>query len=326
MSGGVDDVDFGRLSFGAASLGNLYKEISDEQAYATLQAAWDEGIRSFDTAPHYGLGLSERRIGAFLATKPRDEFVLSTKVGRLLVPNPDPRGAELLDTDGFIVPADVVRRFDPSEEGIRRSLEESLQRLGLDRVDILYLHDPDVYDLDRGLREGLPALAAVRDEGLVRGVGVGVNSAEVAARAVREGDLDVVLIAGRYTLLNQTAAADLLPVAVERGVRIVNGAPYNSGILAAETVPDDAHYDYGRVPAEVLDKARRIQAVCAEFGVSLPAAALRFAARGPQVATVLVGMGSASRVRENVARMAADIPEELWAALAERGLTSTSVG
>ncbi|MGN6126030.1 MAG: aldo/keto reductase [Humibacter sp.] len=322
MSGGVDDVVFGRLSFGAASLGNLYKEITDEQAHETLQAAWDAGIRSFDTAPHYGLGLSERRLGAFLATKPRDEFVLSTKVGRLLVPNPDPKGADQLDTDGFVVPADVVRRFDPSEEGIRRSLDESLQRLGLDRVDILYLHDPDVYDLDRGLREGLPALAAVRDEGLVRGVGVGVNSAEVAARAVREGDLDVVLIAGRYTLLNQSAAADLLPVAGERGVRIVNGAPYNSGILAAETVPDDAHYDYGRVPAEVLDKARRIQAVCAEFGVSLPAAALRFAARGPQVATVLVGMGSASRVRENVARMAARIPEELWAALAERGLVA----
>ena len=177
----------GSLGFGAASIGNLFRPVSDEHADAALAAAWGGGIRSFDTAPHYGLGLSERRLGAFLRARPRDEFVISTKVGRVLDPNPDFADGDDMQS-GFAVPDRAVRRFDPSEAGIRRSLEESLARLGLDRIDIAYLHDPDVYDLDRGLAEGLPALAKLRDEGVVGAIGIGTNSADAAARAVREGD------------------------------------------------------------------------------------------------------------------------------------------
>lgn len=307
-------IAFGPLSYGAAPLGNLYREVSDEQAHDALQAAWDAGIRYFDTAPHYGLGLSERRLGAFLRGKPRDEFVVSTKVGRLLVPNPDDDGSGDLDRV-FKVPGDLMRRFDMTEAGIRRSLDESLERLGLDRVDIVYLHDPDVYDIDRGLREGLPALAALRDEGLVREVGVGTNSTAAAARAVREGDLDLVLIAGRYTLLEQPALDELFPVCAKGGVRVVSAAPFNSGLLATNELPADARYDYVSAPRAVLDRVRELAGVCASFGVELPAAALQFPGRNPVVATTLVGMASPDEVRQNVQRVSATIPDGLWEAL-----------
>src|SRR6218665_2605875 len=178
---GSEPIRFGRLGFGCASLGGLYHTVTDAEAQAALEAAWGGGIRYFDTAPHYGVGLSEERLGAFLRGRPRDEFIVSTKVGRVLEPNPHFHGESDI-AEGFMAPATRVRR----------SLEESLERMGLDRIDILFLHDPDVYDLDWGLREGLPALAKLRDEGLVREIGIGVNSVAVAARAVREGDLDLV--------------------------------------------------------------------------------------------------------------------------------------
>jgi D-threo-aldose 1-dehydrogenase len=307
-----------RLGYGAAPLGNLYHQVSDERARASLDAAWDGGIRYFDTAPHYGLGLSERRIGAFLREKPRDEFVISTKVGRLLEPNPAFAGGRDL-ADQYDVPDDLVRRFDPSEAGIRRSVEESLERLGLDRVDILYLHDPDVYDLDRGLREGLPALAKLREEGLVAAVGVGVNDAAAAARAVREGDLDLVMIAGRYTLLEQPALDELFPACEDRGTRIVAAAVFNSGLLARPVPPDDATYNYEAAPASVIEKARELARVCTAHGVELPAAALQFALRDPLVASVVVGSANPDSVRQNIERMNAPIPDELWAALAADG-------
>ena len=310
--------DLSPLGFGAASIGNLYREVSDERAHDALDAAWNGGIRYFDTAPHYGLGLSERRLGAFLRGKPRDEFVLSTKVGRLLEPNPEFAGGRDL-AHQFDVPDDHVRRFDPSEAGIRRSLEDSLERLGLDRVDILYLHDPDVYDLDRGLREGLPALAKLRDEGLVRQIGIGVNDAAVAARAVREGDLDLVMIAGRYTLLEQPALNELFPVCRERGVRVVAAAVYNSGLLASSTPAADATYNYSAAPAELVERARDIARICAEYDVELPAAALQFPLRDPIVASVVVGTANPDAVRQNLQRMGAPIPNALWSALAAGG-------
>ena len=308
-------ISFGPLAYGAAPLGNLYRAITDEQAHEALQAAWDAGIRYFDTAPHYGLGLSERRLGAFLSEKPRDEFVVSTKVGRLLVRNPDDDGSGDLDRV-FKVPGDLMRRFDMSEAGIRRSLDESLKRMGLDRVDIVYLHDPDVYGLERGLREGLPALTALRSEGVVREVGIGVNDTAAATRAVRDGDLDLVLIAGRYTLLEQSALLELFPACAERGVRVVSAAPFNSGLLATNEPSAGARYDYARAQDEVLARVRDLARVCTSFGVELPAAALRFPGRDPLVATTLVGMASADEVLQNVQRMRADLPDELWPALA----------
>jgi D-threo-aldose 1-dehydrogenase len=306
------------LGYGAASIGNLYRRVTDARARDALDAAWDGGIRYYDTAPHYGLGLSERRLGAFLREKPRDDFVISTKVGRLLEPNPAFAGGRDL-AHQFDVPDDLVRRFDASEAGIRRSLEESLERLGLDAVDILYLHDPDVYDLDGGLREGLPALAKLRDEGLARQVGIGVNDAAVAARAVREGDLDLVMIAGRYTLLEQPALHELFPACRERGVRIVAAAVYNSGLLASAEPAQNATYNYAAAPAELIERARAIAQICSEHDVELPAAALQFPLRDPLVSSVVVGTANPESVRQNIARMNTSIPESLWRALAAAG-------
>jgi D-threo-aldose 1-dehydrogenase len=309
----------GPLGFGAASIGNLYRRVTDEQADAALAAAWDGGIRYFDTAPHYGLGLSERRLGAFLTARPRDEYVISTKVGRVLDPNPDFAGGEDV-AHGFAVPDSTVRRFDPSEAGVRRSIEDSLERLGLDRIDIAYLHDPDVYDLDRGIAEGLPALARLRDEGVVGAIGIGTNDADAAARAVREGDLDLVMIAGRYTLLEQPALAELLPLCESRGVGVVAAAPYNSGLLATDEPGEGAHYDYGVVPDEVLRRARELAAACRRHGVTLPVAAIQYPLRHPAVRAVVVGSARPESVRENLDRAGTTVPEPVWAALRDEGL------
>ncbi|PYI69867.1 aldo/keto reductase [Arthrobacter livingstonensis] len=308
----------GRLGFGGAGIGNLYRAMDDAVAAATLGAAWNAGIRYFDTAPHYGLGLSERRLGAFLATKPRGEFFISTKVGRMLEPVENPSGAR--DGEGFVVPADTVRRWDPTEAGIRRSIEESLCRLGLDRIDIAYLHDPDVYDLSAGINQALPALEKLRAEGLVGDIGVGANSADALRDCILGADLDVIMLAGRYTLLEQPAATELLPLCVERGVGVANGGVYNSGLLARPVVPDDAHYNYVPAPAGILARAQALAACCGEFGVELPAAALQFALNHPAVCTVVVGASNAEQMAQTAQRMAADIPAGLWDTLVDRGL------
>ena len=319
MSTVVAPERLGPLGYGAASIGNLYREVSDAESDAALAAAWDGGIRYFDTAPHYGLGLSERRLGAFLGTRPRGDYVLSTKVGRVLDPNPDFAGGDDLATD-FAVPDTTVRRFDPSEAGVRRSIEDSLERLGLDRIDIAFLHDPDAYDLDRGLREGLPALAKLRDEGVVGAIGIGTNSADAAARAVREGDLDLVMIAGRYTLLEQPALSELLPLCEERGVGVVAAAVFNSGILATDTPGRTARYNYGAVPPDVLARAERLGDACRAAGVALPAAALQYPLQHPSVRSVVVGSARAADIRQNIERMQAILPNDFWAALRAEGL------
>ncbi|MEA5455493.1 aldo/keto reductase [Sinomonas sp. JGH33] len=311
-------LDFGSLGFGAAGIGNLYRAVDDDAAAATIDAAWQGGIRYFDTAPHYGLGLSERRLGAFLRGKPRGEFLVSTKVGRLLVPRANPDDAR--DDEGFDVPAAFRRVWDPSESGIRRSLEDSLARLGLDHVDILYLHDPDVFDLEAGITQALPAMLRLRDEGLVRAVGVGANSSKALAECVDRSELDVVMLAGRYTLLEQPALHDLLPACLERGVGVVNVGVYNSGLLARATVPDGANYNYAPAPPDILDRARRLARCCAEFGVKLPTAALHFSLRHPAVRTVVVGASNADQIEQNVARMRQTVPHELWGELRRRGL------
>ncbi len=311
----------GPLGFGAAPIGNLARPVSDDDAFAALSAAWEAGIRYFDTAPHYGLGLSERRLGEFLRTKPRDEFVVSTKVGRLLDPNPSYTGGDDL-AQGFAVPDRWVRRFEPSEGGIRRSLDDSLERMGLDRIDVLYLHDPDAYDLDRGLAQGLPALERLREEGAVGAVGIGTNSADAAVRAVREGELDLVMIAGRYTLLEQPAADELLPLCQGRGVGVVAAAPFNSGLLARDEPSADSSYDYGPVPAGILERARTLAAACRALGAALPTAALQFPLRHPAVRSVVAGSARAEAVRQNAERMSRSLPDAFWRNLAAWGFPS----
>lgn len=300
----------GKLGFGGAGIGNLYRSLPDGEALATVLAAWDAGIRYFDTAPHYGLGLSEQRLGAVLRDKPRDEFVISTKVGRVL----EPSSSGGRDPEGFDVPADRKRVWDFSEAGIRRSLEDSLERLGLDHVDIVYLHDADVHDLQAGISEGLPALERLRAEGMVKAIGVGLNSAEAALECVEAADLDLVMLAGRYTLLEQPGVP-LLDRCVERRTGVVNVGVYNSGLLARPDVPEDAHYNYEQAPRAVVERARALAAVCRDFGVELPTAALQFPLRHPAVVNVTVGASAPEQVTINARRMEEPIPEELWPAL-----------
>jgi D-threo-aldose 1-dehydrogenase len=326
ISAGARALQLGRLGFGGAGIGNLYRAMPDSQASAIVEAAWDAGIRYFDTAPHYGLGLSERRLGSVLQGKPRQDFVVSTKVGRLLAPkqgvlmgSAHTGDEKTRDPEGFDVPATSRRVWDFSERGIRQSIEESLERLGLDHVDIAYLHDADVHDLAAGIRYGLPALETLRSEGLVRAIGVGVNSAEAALACVEAANLDLVMLAGRYTLLEQPDVP-LLGRCMEKGTGVVNVGVYNSGLLARQDVPDDAHYNYGQAPLVQLGRAREIAGICASFGVELPTAALQFGLRHPAVVNVTAGATSPAQVRDNAARMAEAVPEELWTELSHRGL------
>jgi D-threo-aldose 1-dehydrogenase len=303
----VAEPELGPLGHGAANVGNLYRAMTDEDARAVLEAAWESGIRYFDTAPHYGLGLSERRLGAFLATKPRAEYVVSTKAGRLLRASPETAG-RLDDANQFAVPAALRRVWDFSADGIRASLEESLERLGLAEVDVLYLHDPDEHDLDADLATGVPALAALRDEGLVKAVGIGSKSTAALVAAVRTRMLDLVMVAGRYTLLEQ--ADEVVAACRETGVAIVAAAVFNSGLLS--TPRPGGRYEYGAVPPELLARAARLAEICERHGVTLPDAALQFPLREPAVRSVVVGAATPEQVRENARRMEVEIPEALW--------------
>jgi len=305
-----------RLGLGCAQLGNLYRAMSDETAHAIVDEAWAQGIRYFDTAPHYGLGLSERRVGAALAGRPRDEYVLSTKVGRLIEENPSYTGVER-DDEGFDVPADLVRRRDYSRDGVLRSLESSLARLDLDRIDIAFVHDCEDY-VEEALAGAIPALIDLRAQGVVRHVGLGMNFDKVLARFVRESDVDTIMLAGRYTLLEQPALDELLPLCVERGVRVMAAGVFNSGILA--TPSPGTTYNYEAAPAELVGKAQRIADVCVRFGVELPAAAIAFVAAHPAVDSVVLGASSVDQVRQNAARASAEVPPALWEALVEEGL------
>ena len=307
------------LGYGAAALGNLYRAIGDDEARALVDAAWAVGIRHFDVAPHYGLGLAESRLGQALATRPRSEYLLSTKVGRLLEPSPET--AHQLD-DSFVVPAGLRRVWDTSEAGLRRSLAASRERIGIDRVDIAYLHDPEENvpaggTLEGVLAEALPALARLREEGVVSAVGVGSKSTEALLAAVRTGLMDVAMVAGRYTLLEQPAAAELLPACLDLGVRVVAVGVYNSGALSQDVPRPDLPYEYGPMPPAVLDRIRRLANVCHRHGTTLPTAALQFPLRHPAVAGIVIGAQSADQVRQNADRYAAAVPEVLWAELAE---------
>lgn len=297
-----------RYGFGSAPIGNLYSPVSDDDAIASLQAAWDGGIRYFDTAPHYGLGLSERRLGSFLAERPRHEYSVSTKVGRLLVPNPSPVGSDL--ANGFAVADDLVRVFDFSASGVRASLEASLDRLGLDHVDIALIHDPDDH-LDQALDAAVPELIRMRDEGLVHAIGVGMNFVEPLRRFVRESDIDVVMVAGRWTLLDRSAAP-LLDECELAGVSVLSAAPFNSGLLASDEAIEDGTFDYAAAPDSIVQRARSIQEACRAADVPLLAAAIQFPLRHPAVGAVVAGMRQPAEVISDVAAARVSIPEAAW--------------
>ncbi|MER6562218.1 aldo/keto reductase [Streptomyces sp. NPDC001027] len=305
---GTTDVRVTELSFGAAGIGNLFRPVSDEAASAAVQAAWDAGVRTFDTAPHYGLGLSERRLGAALRGRDRDAYTLSTKVGRLLEPHPEGGGGDDL-AHGFAVPDTHRRVWDFSSDGVLRSLEASLDRLGLDRVDIALLHDPD-HHAEQALTEAYPALERLRGEGVVKAIGIGMNQCALPTRFLRETDIDVVLLAGRYTLLEQEGLAEVLPEADARGRSVIVGGVFNSGLLTDPS--PGAMYDYAPTPPHVLDRALRMQAVADRHGVPLRAAALHFPLGHPAVASVLSGARSATEVQDTVGQMRRTVPTALW--------------
>lgn len=312
---GRGGLQVGPHAFGSAPIGNSGSAVSDADAAGALAAAWECGVRYLDTAPHYGLGLAERRIGAALSDLPRDELIVSTKVGRLLEPSP----AGGRDTEGFDVPATHVRMRDYSRDGVLRSLESSLARLGLDRVDLLLVHDPDEHYRE-ALDSAFPALEELRAQRVIRAYGAGMNQSEMLADFVRHTDLDVLLLAGRYTLLEQGALDELLPLCVAREVSVIAGGVFNSGLLATDEPDPGSTYDYGPVPAELLAKARSLAAVCRRHDTTLPAAAVHFALRHPAVATVCLGSRTAAEVRRNAGLFAAAPPDELWAELAATGL------
>lgn len=310
------DLAHGLIGFGGAPLGNLGRPVSDAVAAETMRRAWDGGIRYYDTAPHYGLGLSERRIGAALGRYPRDEFVVSTKVGRLIVPNPRPRD---WDDDGFAVAGDLTRRWDFSAAGVERSLAESLSRLGLDSVDILYVHDPDQAG-EGAAREGLASLARLKAAGAVKAIGIGTNSTAGLAGIIEDGLVDVIMLANRYSLLDHAALDTVLAPARHAGVAVIAAGVFATGLLATARPAPDATYEYRAASAEVVERANRIASVCEDHGVELPAAALAFPLLHPAVAAVAVGMRSPGEVDEDLRRFQADVPDGLWSDLVAEGL------
>jgi len=289
---GRTEIAVTELGFGAAPIANLHRPVDDETAFEAVTAAWDGGIRYFDTAPHYGLGLSERRLGAALAGRPRDDFAVSTKVGRLLMPNPSPTGSDL-ESGGFAVPDDLTRVRDYSRDGVLRSLESSLRRLRLDRVDIVYVHDPEEH-MAAAIGAAIPALIELREQGVVGAIGAGMNLVEPLRRIVAETDVDVVMLAGRWTLVDRSGQ-ELLDECLARGVSVVAAAPFNSGLLARPWPPDGAYFDYGPAPQHVLDKARAYATLCQQYGDTLPHAAIQFPLRHAAVACVVAGIRSPSQ-------------------------------
>src|SRR5689334_7527855 len=281
---GRTDLVVTHLALGAAPIGGLYKPVGDETAVATVDRAWERGLRLFDTAPLYGYGLSERRTGLALSKRPRDEFVLATKVGRLLQPG----GEDVQDIWPEGVLTGVAPRFDFSYEAVRASLESSLERLGLDRVDVLHIHDPDDH-FDEALAGTYRALVDLRRAGVIGAISAGMNQAAMPARFVREAGepgFDCFMLAGRYTLLDYSGLDELLPLCAERGIGIMAAGVYNSGLLGNPS--PGSHYDYTAPPEPLLQKALAIKDVCERRGVPLRAAAIQFPLGHPAVDTIVI--------------------------------------
>lgn len=305
-------------SFGGASLGNLFAEVSKANADATLEAAWSAGMRYFDTAPHYGFGLSERRFGDFLRDKQRDSFVLSTKVGRLLKPAPRDQVPGL----GFVNPFDFREIYDYSYDGVMRSIEDSYQRLGLNQIDILYVHDIGVYTHGVELTKehlhqlfeggGIRALEALKSSGVIGAYGLGVNEVEICLEVIRRAPLDVILLAGRYSLLDRSATAELIPACRKAGISLVIGGVFNSGILATGAKPG-SNFDYGPAPKDILDKVSAMEAVASKAGYPLAQAALQFPLSEPCVSSILVGTAKPSSLVRNMELLAPQLAASEYA-------------
>ena len=313
---GRSDLTVTRLGIGLAPIGGLYKPVGDEPAVATVDRAWDRGLRLYDTAPLYGYGLSEKRTGRALRPRPRDGYVLATKVGRLLVPG----GDDTQDIWPEAAVTGVAPRFDFSYAATYQSLEESLDRLGLDRVDVLHIHDPDDHFAE-ALDGTYRALVELRRKGVIGAISAGMNQAAMPARFVREAGepgFDCFMLAGRYTLLDQSGLDDLLPLCAERGIGIMAAGVYNSGLLGNPS--PKSHYDYAAPPPPLLDKALAIKAVCERHGVPLRAAAIQFALGHPAVTTVVIGARSPEQLDDNVDMFEFPVPGELWADLKREGL------
>lgn len=293
-----------RLGLGTAPLGGLFQAVDEGEGVRVVERAWNAGIRFFDTAPLYGHGLAETRLGKVLRHKPRDEFTFATKVGRLLRADAQ---AEPGQSFRGIPPVNPV--FDFSYDGVMRSFEESLERLRLDRIDILHIHDPDDH-FDEAIDGAYRALARLRAEGVIKAIGAGMNQAEMLTRFARDGDFDCFLLAGRYTLLDQIGLKELLPECEKRGIAIIAGGVYNSGILA-DPKPG-AYYNYRPAPDDLVQRAQRIRDVCARHNVPLKAAAVQFPLGHPAVTAVLVGCRSVDEVDDNIQMFGHEIPPALW--------------
>jgi D-threo-aldose 1-dehydrogenase len=304
-----------RVGFGAAPIGNLFTPISDEDATAAVEAAWDAGWRYYDVAPHYGLGLAERRLGEVLRTKPRDEYVLSSKVGRLLVD----AGTPATDNEGYAVTTNLRRQWDFSRDGIRRSIDESLERLGTDRLDIVYVHDPDDH-FEPALETGFPTLIELREQGIIRAIGAGMNQSEMLAEFVKRTDLDVIMLAGRYSVLDHDALDDLLPLCVDDDVQVVAVGVFNSGLLSRPRPKPGATFNYEPAAEDLVAAANRIADICEAHGFILPAVALQFPLGHPAVAGVAVGCRDAEQVRRNAELARVTIPATVWTDLRDAGL------
>ncbi len=321
---GRTDVKLTVLGLGGSTIGNLYRPVSERDATATIESGWRAGIRYFDTAPLYGSGLGEHRVGRVLGQHRRDRFVLSTKVGRLLRPLEAGAGADMRSRNAL----PFAQSYDYSYDGALRSIEDSLQRLGLGCIDVALIHDIDAYhhgpqEQKRRYREAMegayPALARLRDEGVLKAIGVGTNDWRVCERCANDADFDCFLLAGRYTLLEQGALASFLPLYAREGIGVVCGAPFNSGILARGAV-GAATYNDAPPPAAVRDKVRRMERVCKRHGVKMAAAALQFPLAHRAIASVLPGVRGPAQVERNLRLFRDAIPADFWRALVSEGL------
>ncbi|MFC5262941.1 aldo/keto reductase [Kribbella qitaiheensis] len=302
--------DDSRIGLGGAPLAGLFTPVGDAEAAATVQAAWDEGWRYFDTAPHYGLGLAEERLGAGLAGKPRDEYVLSSKVGRIIYE----ADTDATDDEGFAVTSRRRRRWDFSRDGVLQSIEDSLRRIGTDRLDVVFVHDPDDH-YEEAVATAFPTLIELRDQGVIGAIGSGMNQTAMLTRFVREVDIDAIMLAGRYTLLDPDGLDDILPACVENNVQVVAVGIFNSGLLSQPRPAADATFNYAPAPAPLVDKANQLADICESHGVTLPAVALNFPLHHPAVAGIAVGCRTPSEVHTNAALSRVEIPTALWSDL-----------